>query len=132
MESTNSNNLEKVIAKLRIESIKRHIFLCIGDKCCSQEEGIKTWEFLKERCRQEDSIEAGIYRTKVGCLRICQQGPIALVYPEGTWYRQVSVDVCKRIVDEHLLKGRVVEEYKIAEHALHPFSEDSIVVRETP
>lgn len=132
MSNSDSADLQKTVARLKINEIKRHIFLCTGDKCCSNEVGMKTWEFLKERTRQDDAVEAGIYRTKVGCLRICREGPVALVYPEGVWYKQVTVDACKKIVDQHLIGGEIVEELKIAEHALHPEAPSLGGVWETP
>ena len=108
MASNNLEDLHLVVDKLGIDRIKRHIFLCVGEKCCSQELGMKTWDFLKERCRQADAAEVGVYRTKVSCLRICQKGPIALVYPEGVWYGNVTIDACKRIFDEHVIGGKIV------------------------
>ena len=81
---------------------------------------MKTWNFLKERTRSQDALDAGIYRTKVACLRICREGPIALVYPEGVWYRNVTPEVCSRIVEEHLIRGDIVEEFKILENTLRP------------
>ena len=132
LASNNLKDLNLVVDKLGIDRIKRHIFLCVGEKCCSQELGMKTWEFLKERCRQADAAEVGVYRTKVSCLRICQKGPIALVYPEGVWYGNVTIDACKRIFDEHVIGGKIVDEYKITEHALHPDSTNSINFGETP
>ena len=124
--------MKKVIEKLGINQIKRHIFLCIGEKCCSAEDGMKTWNHLKKITRTQESIEAGIYRTKVGCLRICREGPVAVVYPDGVWYRNVTPEVCQRIVEEHLIGGNVLEDYKIAEHALHPGDTLSIGFGEAP
>ncbi len=132
MSNNDSTDLQKAVARLKIDQIKRHIFLCAGEKCCSSESGLKTWEFLKERVRADDAVEAGIYRTKVGCLRICREGPVALVYPEGVWYKNVTVDACKKIVDQHLIGGEIVEEFKITEHALHPASGSLGDVWETP
>ena len=97
-------------SSLGIGKIKRHIFLCAGEKCCSKEVGETTWEWLKERSRKGDFLENGLFRTKAACLRVCCEGPIVVVYPEGTWYKNVTPDVCERIVEEHLLKGNLVTE----------------------
>jgi (2Fe-2S) ferredoxin len=128
----NSPEMNRIIEKLGINRVKRHIFLCIGEKCCSAEDGMKTWEHLKKITRSQESIDAGIYRTKVGCLRICREGPVAVVYPDGVWYRGVTPEVCQRIVDEHLIGGKVVEEFKIAEHPLHPEDHSSVGFGEAP
>jgi (2Fe-2S) ferredoxin len=120
MSKTTDVDMDKIVERLKIDRIKRHIFLCTGDKCCSAETGMKAWEFLKERTKDTDAVDAGVYRTKVGCLRICREGPIALVYPEGVWYKNVTVEACKKIVDQHLIGGKIVEELKVAEHSLHP------------
>ena len=115
---SDTNELEKVTKNLGIGGIQRHIFVCTGDKCCSSEDGMKTWDWLKKRCKEQDMRDAGVYRTRVGCLRVCRDGPIALVYPEGTWYRGVTEDVCKIIAEEHLLKGKPVKEFSFAENPL--------------
>jgi (2Fe-2S) ferredoxin len=104
-------------AALGVGSLRRHIFLCADQtnpKCCSREEGLRAWEYLKDRLRSEP----GVFRTKANCLRLCEQGPIAVVYPEGVWYRSAAGEVLARIVDEHLIGGRVVEEYVIARDPL--------------
>ena len=102
--------LDAVCGKLGIGSIKRHMFICIGPKCVSESEGLATWDWLKKRLAEPDMKGFGVYRTKVGCLRVCQKGPIALVYPEGTWYRDADQSGCAKIVEQHLKQGVPVDE----------------------
>jgi NADH:ubiquinone oxidoreductase subunit E len=92
--------LEPLVRSLCIGSYTRHIFLCVGPACCSYETGLETWEFLKTRLKNLGP-DVRAFRSKAACLRICARGPIAVVYPEGTWYRNVSPEVCERIVTEH-------------------------------
>jgi (2Fe-2S) ferredoxin len=125
--TTLADSLTVAVAALGVDCIQRHIFICADatkPKCVDREASIQTWEYFKKRLkelnidRKTNERSDVIFRTKANCLRICQHGPIAVVYPDGVWYHSVNIAVAEAIIQRHLLGNEILSEYAFCQHPL--------------
>ena len=121
------DELAVCVQTLELSRIQRHVFICADQTlphCCSKEASLESWNYLKKRLKQlkldqtTDTRSSCIFRTKANCLRVCCQGPILVVYPDGVWYRQASPEVIEQIIQQHLIANQIVQEYAFLTHPL--------------
>ncbi len=127
-----AETLDQSVKALSLDKIQRHIFLCADQtvpKCCDKAESLVAWNYLKKRLKAlkldvpVNDYATFVFRSKANCLRVCHRGPILLVYPDGVWYHSATPDVIERIIQEHLIEGKLVSEHLFLQHPLEAIAQ---------
>ena len=110
-------SLPVLVENLKLGKTRKHMFLCTRGKCSSITQANESWEYLKKRIRELGlmDVEGGVYRSPADCLRVCVQGPIMVIYPEGVWYHSCTPEVIELILQQHILRDKIVADYCLAQ-----------------
>ena len=100
---------------------QRHLFFCTNDRgagaerpSCNQCGSAVLRDYAKSRIKESGLAGQGKVRVnKAGCLDRCEEGPVCVVYPEGTWYTYIDEEDVDEIIDSHIINGKPVERLKI-------------------
>ncbi len=120
-------DLQITVQALGLNCIERHIIICADaskPKCVDREASIESWDYLKKRLQElqltqpQTANPSCIFRTKANCLRVCQQGPILVVYPDGVWYHSATPEVIEKIIQDHIINNQVVSAYAFVQQPL--------------
>ena len=107
---------DRKVKKLRLGNLRAHVLVCGAGKCAAKAEQKRAVKSLRKQLRERGLAKSsgGVICSAVDCLHICSGGPIAVVWPDGTWYRDATAENLDRILEEHILGGKVVKELRIA------------------
>lgn len=141
--ATNCNSLTSCAQALKLDQIQRHVFICADQtvpKCCDKQLSLEAWDYLKRRLKElkldtpvtseANPAHPYVFRTKANCLRVCQQGPILVVYPDGVWYHSATPEVIERIIQEHLIGDQIVQEFAFLIHPLPNSPETTATIKQ--
>ena len=98
---------------------RHHLFFCTnrrddGRECCAEKGGEELRDYCKAQVKNRGLAGSGRVRVnQAGCLDRCEHGPVAVVYPEGVWYRCASREDVDAIIDGHLVHGQPVERLRV-------------------
>lgn len=112
-----NKKLKEKNKELEVGTHQRHIFICADQskpKCCSEKQGLASWDYLKTRLKELELDQPGkVFRTKANCLRLCAMGPIVVIHPDNVWYHSCTPKAIEKIIQQHLIGGKIVEELRI-------------------